>query len=65
MRNLNWVVISDEHLYDSIKYIREHYGNSVNVVFIPTLGFTPLTEENIIFSRAASKFQHLINMDAF
>jgi hypothetical protein len=63
MHNFDWVALSDEHLYDSIKCIREHYGNSVRVVFKPAVGVTSLTEDEIIFSRALAKFHHLIILE--
>jgi hypothetical protein len=62
---INRVVMSDEHLYSSIKYFRELYGSSVKIVYVSPSNSIKLTEEDTIFARAAAKFQHLIIENAF
>lgn len=61
MREVDWIVFSDDHLYRSIKYIREKYGADVRIVFTPQLyGSCENKTDETIYSKAIARFQHLV-----
>lgn len=49
------------HLRRLIALNRLYHGSSVRIVFVPTL--IGRSEEETIFSKAAARFQHLINLE--
>ena len=63
IKDFHWHVYSDNQLYWSIDYLKGKYGTNLNIIFIPILSTVGFTEEEITFSRAATKFQHLINFE--
>lgn len=60
IRTFHWHVYSDNQLYRSIEFLKGKYGTNLNIIFIPVFSTVGYTEEEVIFSRAAAKFQHLV-----
>ena len=65
MKYYNVVVTNEEDFRYTLKYLKELYGDTTKIRC--RVGYRYLTshsEEDILFSYAISKYQHLINLEA-